>query len=229
MIIKRKKLAEIIKEETIKVLRESILNIDEELERVLGQPEESVENDPEQLDEGVDWGLIDDYIYSSARRHSLPAWILLATKASETNKDLDPTGSDWGKTFYPMGIQRNRGIDTLKRYYKKYGKKENIQWSEWTQEELDNVLSDPRLQIELAAFELARGWRKYKNTPDSVNRIRVFWGVPAGARKAKKVSWLRCKMNRNCYKEWEYGWSGKWPWSYRLPRWERQVRKALGK
>ena len=131
-----------------------------------------------------------------AAKHGVPPHILLATGQVESNlKHLAPRGTGMGKTHYPYGIQTNRGMDILGRMY----------GQSIPPDEVSRRLQDLAINTEAAAMELARGWKRY---PDE-DRIRVWWVLPAAARKGPPYS----------------GYSGSVPWEKRLKRWREAVAK----
>ena len=146
-----------------------------------------------------------EMIVAAAARHNVPPYIALATAQAESGvKALRPTGSRDGQTFYPMGIQLNRGRYVANR----------VMNLGLTDEEIIELLLNPESQIELAVAELARGWKRHRKDPfgNPDEAIRIFWAVPAVAKR-------RAKGDPN----WMSGWSGSVPWSRRLRRWNKII------
>jgi len=144
-------------------------------------------------------------IVAAAARHNLPPHIALATAQAESGvKALRPTGSRDGQTFYPMGIQLNRGRYVANRVMK----------LGLTDEEIIELLLNPESQIELAVAELARGWKRHRKDPfgNPDEAMRIFWAVPAVAKRRAKGD-----------PDWMSGWSGSVPWSKRLRRWNKII------
>jgi len=147
-----------------------------------------------------------DMIAAAARRHGLPSYIALAMAQAESGtKALRPTGSGDGQTFYPMGIQLNRGRFVANR----------VLHLGLADAEIIELLLNPASQIELAAIELARGWKRHRNDPfgNPDEAIRVFWAVPLAAKR-------RAKGNP----DWVKTWSGSYSWATRLKRWRAVLR-----
>ena len=116
-------------------------------------------------------GSVEDLARDAASSAEIPAWLLLSTGQVESGlRHLSPRGSGEGRTFYPYGIQRNRGRDIFGRFY---GRPPD------DQDELDAALGDLEINTQFAAAELARGVERYGLDPD---RLRLFWVWPAAAR-----------------------------------------------
>ncbi len=148
---------------------------------------------------------LESIITNAANRNGVPPQILLATAMLESGTTIHkPTGSGARKTFYPMGLQKNRARGIMKQ----------MGVPQPDDAGLEQLLSDPMQQVELAAYDLGRGWRKYKNYKDANRRIRAYWAAPAIARKAK-----------NFYDEEEIEglWSGSVPWKRRFARWDKAL------
>ena len=116
-------------------------------------------------------GSVEELARRAADSYGIPAWLLLSTGQVESRlRHLPPGGSGEGRTFYPYGIQRNRGRDIFVRYYGR--QPEDL-------EELDAALGDLEVNTQFAAAELARGVERYGLDSD---RLRLFWVWPAAAR-----------------------------------------------
>jgi hypothetical protein len=138
---------------------------------------------------------------AAANLYGVPPRIVVATVLAESNaKHLGPRGSGEGKTFYPGGLQRNRGRDVLRRM--------GHDPSELTAEFVDAKLADLDTHMRMLGHELARGWATY---PGDDERMRVFWVAPGVAKAGRP---------------WEGKWSGSVPWSRRLSRWQKKLDEA---
>ena len=116
-------------------------------------------------------GSVEDLARRAAAQYEIPAWLILSLGQVESGlRHTDPHGSGEGRTFYPYGIQRNRGRDIFGRAYGR-SPRDNA--------ELDAALSDLEINTDFAARELARGVGKYGLDAD---RLRFFWVWPAAAR-----------------------------------------------
>jgi hypothetical protein len=83
-----------------------------------------------------------------------------------------------------------------------------------TDEEIIELLLNPESHIELAAVELARGWKRHRKDPfgNPDEAMRVFWAMPRYA-----------KMRANGDPSWSERGSGSVPWSRRLSRWNKII------
>ncbi len=141
-----------------------------------------------------------DLARQESEYHGMPPWILLATAQSESGiQHLAPTGKGQRKTFYPYGIQVNRGSYILQGV---------------SQDELERVMSDPQALTSMAATELKRGYDLYG---DDVDRLRMFWAMPAWAKRG--APWPR---TTGSYKGRPI------LTSHRLNRWRRHVEQWGG-
>ena len=106
-----------------------------------------------------------DVARQEARASGVPEWLVLANMDVESGiRHLGPRGSGMGRTYYPMGIQTNRGMDL----------------TGLDGEDLHDSLSDAQANIHVGAQEWARIWGEY--SPD-VDRARMAWVMPAYARR----------------------------------------------
>ena len=106
-------------------------------------------------------------IREESARANIPAFIPLATAQSESGiQHLPPTGAGQRTTFYPFGIQRNRGADI----------------TGLEGDDLDDELLNLRAHIRHGVNELARGYRRHGNDHEL---IRMFWVYPSAARNGR--------------------------------------------
>ena len=114
-------------------------------------------------------------IREEAARVGLPPYIALATAQSESAfRHLPPRGSGPGRTFYPLGIQANRGADIVNR----------LGGTSYSHDapEVHEALGELDDHIAAGVAELKRGWDKYG--PDH-ERVRMWWVMPAYARRGR--------------------------------------------
>ena len=141
--------------------------------------------------------LIMSKIRQASTRVGLPHYIALATAQSESRqRHLEPTGAGKGETFYPFGIQKNRGADIVNRVMRT-----NYTWDD---PRLETVLADLDANIELGVDELLRG---YKRHGDDHERVRMFWVYPAAARAGRPFPSVTGSVNT----------------AHRLKRWNEHV------
>ena len=120
-------------------------------------------------DANINMGDVEERIRREAKRYdyTMPAYVPLAMAQVESNlKHLPSRGSGNGRTFYPFGIQRNRGAD--------------LTGLELGSEERDDALADLDYHIMIGVDEIARLWDVYGG---DIDRVRVGWVYPASARK----------------------------------------------
>ncbi len=112
--------------------------------------------------------VIEKIRHSARLRHDdIPEWVFLATAQVESGiRHLPSRGSGNGRTFYPFGIQRNRGSDLS-----------HIPLEDT--ERLDAALGNLDRHINLGVDEVARLWRLYRG---DIDRVRVAWVMPAYAK-----------------------------------------------
>jgi hypothetical protein len=109
-----------------------------------------------------------DGIRQEARFAGIPEWLPLAMAETESRiRPLPPRGAGAGQTFYPFGIQQNRGQD--------------LTGFPMGSDELVGALG-PQEQLNAAVTEIARLWHLYG--PDH-ERVRMGWVMPAYARRGR--------------------------------------------